>query len=107
MNRQTTRIYLGLFLLLLVMVNVGVWLYVAIPTEQLPFETTRQLYLSYFPGWLQNTFLLTILNIICCVAALSLTIQPSNSLSRLAQLVRIPTLVLSTVLLAWNAFTLM
>ncbi|MEZ0486957.1 hypothetical protein [Fibrella aquatica] len=97
---------LGLLLSMIVLLNLGLWIYVA-TREGVSFVEAKATYLSCFPSFLQNALLLTLLNIVLCVVSLFLLIRIGESLSRLANMVRIPTIIINTILIAWNIFSMM
>ena len=106
MKDTNTNFYLGLFLFGLVLTNVTLWIFVA-TRHSLSFADAKETYLSYFPAFLQNATLLTLLNVAFCAASLYLLIRIGESLSRFYNLIRIPVIILNTVLIAWNVFSLM
>ncbi|NID12605.1 hypothetical protein [Fibrivirga algicola] len=106
MKNSNVSFYLGLVLSALVLLNLGLWIYAATRVG-LSFEQARQTYLGYFPDFLQHPTLLTLLNVALCSLSLFLLIRMGESLSRLANLIRIPTVVINTILIAWNVFSLM
>lgn len=106
MKNDTLPFYAGLLLFSLAVANVALWIFVATRVG-LSFSDARQMYLSYFPGFLQNTLLLTGLNVVFCTISLYLLIRLGESLSRFHSFIRMPVVVVNTVLIAWNLFTLM
>jgi len=95
----------GLLLSMMVLLNLGLWVYIA-TREGVSFMEAKQTYLSCFPAFLQNATLLTGLNIALCAISLYLLISIGESLGRFSGLVRIP-VIINTILIAWNMFTLM
>ena len=106
MKHTNTSFYIGLLLCALVLLNVGLWIYTA-TSGDITFEQARQTYLGYFPGFLQNATLLTLLDVGLCTLSLFLLIRPGELVDRLTSALRVPAIGANTVLIAWNVFSLM
>lgn len=91
-------------LLLFPVVNMALWFSIAADEEQ-PFEAMKAEYLSYFPEFLQNAQLITVLNIAflatACAFFYKTIVFPKYRLTAIILA------VFSILLLMWNAFTLM
>lgn len=90
-------------LLLFPVVNVALWFSIA--ADEQPFEAMKAEYLSYFPEFLQNAQLITVLNIAflatACAFFYKTIVFPKYRLTAIILA------VFSILLLMWNAFTLM
>ncbi|MBD2700482.1 hypothetical protein IC229_07540 [Spirosoma sp. BT702] len=100
-----TAFYFGLLLCLIGTANLILW--IGLSTKDLSFEQTKALYLSYFPVFFRNVTLITLLGIAfgCFSAYLLIRSQGLTDIGyrRVGQLF----IGLNTLLIMWQAFSLM
>lgn len=106
MKKSTaTLLFIAAFILLIFPVaNMALWIAVA-SDESKPFETAKAEYLSYFPDFLQNAQLLTVINIALLAAASAFFYK--TIIFPKYRLTAIILAAFSALLLMWNAFSLM
>ncbi len=91
-------------LLIFPVANMALWVSIA-SDESKPFEESKAEYLSYFPEFLQNAQLLTVINIVMLATACAFFYK--TIISPKYRLTAIILAAFSAVLLMWNALSLM
>ena len=94
---------IGILLLAAVIAHMGYWIYIT--TQHTSFEASKAAYLSSFPNPLQNTFLLTAINIYLLGCSIIIFLQSMKVNYR--KKVSVALLISAAFLSAWNIFTLM
>ncbi|SEJ49758.1 hypothetical protein SAMN05216327_111174 [Dyadobacter sp. SG02] len=95
----------GILLSLGVLLSFILWLKLTL-TNQINFETARQLYLSNYPPFIRNARVLTRLHIIFNVLAITCLLRAPLSSPKLVVLVRF-FVMLNVVMMIWQIFSLM
>lgn len=105
MNSKSTYYFAAAIILLaLPAANMALWIVTATDNND-SFEQTLDNYLAYFPEWLQNPKLLTLINILMLALAGGLFYKSMNAPKlRLAGIVLG---IISILLLMWNVFSLL
>ncbi|OIN56576.1 hypothetical protein [Arsenicibacter rosenii] len=97
--------YTGLLCCFLVVANVTLWIKTA--TQDLPFEQVKARYLGYFPAFLQNALILTLLNIGLCGISVWLLSRSRRLPGFGYRGTSITIIGLDILLISWLVFTLM
>lgn len=95
----------GILLSLGVLLSFVLWLKLTL-TNQINFETARQLYLSNYPPFVRNARVLTTLHIGLNVLAITCLLRVPLSSPKLITLVRF-FVILNLVMMIWQIFSLM
>ena len=97
--------YAGLLLCLVVVANVSLWIITS--AKEMPFTQAKALYLGYFPVFIRNALVLTLLGITLNSLSTYLLTRSQKIISsgyrRVSQLV----IILNIILISWQVFTLM
>lgn len=94
---------IGVLLVTVSILNKVWWIYVS--TLYTKFEDCKAAYLSLFPGYLQNAFLLTVIEIFLLAIAAIIFLE-SKKAAYLKKLSRI-LMIISLTLCWWSVFSLM
>lgn len=96
---------IGILLFVAVVADLTLW--ISLSTKDISFDQTKALYLSYFPAFLRNATILTLLTIALSSLSIYLLSRssklPGTGYRRVGQLL----LALNFVLISWQIFSLM
>ncbi|WP_297334139.1 hypothetical protein [Flavobacterium sp.] len=105
MNSKAPSYFFAAALLLLALPAANMALWIVTAENNTDFETSLQIYLSYFPEFLRNGRLLTLINILMLALAAGLFYK-SMAAPKL-RLAGIVSGIISILLLMWNVFSLL
>ncbi len=105
MRNSKTWYFLGILLTLVVLSDLVLWWYLS--AKPLSFQETKAMYMGYFPDWVDSARYLTGFFILVNILSLYFLGKAIAYLSKNYRRVDVPVMVLSTILLALQLWSLM
>ena len=103
-KKNNTLFYIAFIPFFVAVADMALWIVTATGNDD-SFEQTLANYLSYFPEWLQNPQLLTLINIVLLALAGGLFFKSMKNPK--LKIAGTTFLIISGVLAMWNMFSLM
>jgi|GEM_PF-5858591 len=97
--------YSGLLLCVVVVANIALWIIVS--TKEVAFDEAKALYLGYFPAFLGNALVLTLLGITLNSLSTYLLTRSQKIIGSVYRRVSQLVIILNIILISWQVFTLM
>ena len=97
--------YCGVLLCVGVVANIVLWIITS--TKKVSFDQAAALYLNYFPSFLKNTTLLTLLGIALSSLSVFLLTRSQKTLGSGYRQISLLLTTLNIILISWQVFSLM